>query len=179
MEMLISNSGKSFYILSREGKACVIQFVETGYTRTANIDNVKAGKVRDMYATSVYGVGYYGEFKKVPYWKQAKQLWQNMLKRCYCEADKRGYYGKGVTVDPRWHCFANFLEDISKLKNFNFWLQGQNGSAEKYNLDKDLLVPGCKVYSKTTCQFITESENKAFGGKNGKPCTLKLRVEQS
>lgn len=177
METLVSNSGKEFVILSRRGKSCIIQFTETGYVREANIDNARTGKVRDLYSPSVYGVGYYGEFSKVHYWKQAKQLWQNMLKRCYCEADQKGYYGK-VTVDVRWHCFANFLIDIARLTNFNNWLQGQNSNSIKYNLDKDMLVEGCTVYSRATCQFITESENKAAGARNGKPFTRKLQLNK-
>lgn len=170
-----SNSGREFVILSVNGKECVVQFTETGYTRKANIDNVRSGKVRDLYAVSVYGNGYYGEFEKVPYWKQAKQLWQNMLKRCYCEADLRGYFGK-VTVDARWKCFANFISDIQHLPNFDKWLSGQTLGSEKYNLDKDTIVPGCKVYSKSTCKFTTESDNKADGARRGKPYTKNPRV---
>ncbi len=175
METLFSNSGKEIVILSKNGKDCIIQFVESGYVRKANFDNVRAGKVRDLYSRTVYGVGFYGEFEKVHYWKQAKQLWKNMLKRCYCEKDTKGYYGK-ASVDPRWHCLGNFIADISKLKNFDKWLDGQNGNSQKYNLDKDLLIEGCTVYSVETCQFVTEYENKAAGARNGKPFTRKQRV---
>lgn len=177
METLVSNSGKEFVVLSREGKSCIIQFTETGYVRKANIDNARTGKVKDLYSPSVYGVGYYGEFKKVSYWKQAKQLWQNMLKRCYCEADTKGYFGR-VTVDIRWHCFSNFLSDLPHLENFDKWISGQGDTSMKYNLDKDTIIDGCKVYSKETCRFITEYENKAAGARNGKPFTRKLRLNK-
>ena len=176
MTVYVSNAGHEFTILSREGKNCIIQFTKTGYVRKANIDNIRAGKVRDHYEISIYGVGYYGEYTKNSYWKQAKQLWQNMLKRCYCEADTRGYFGKGVVVSPEWHCFANFVRDLPNLENFDKWLLGQNGNSTKYNLDKDFIVEGCKVYSKETCMFATESENKAAGARNGKPYTKKQRV---
>ncbi|AMR57297.1 hypothetical protein vB_PsyM_KIL3b_0050 [Pseudomonas phage vB_PsyM_KIL3b] len=175
MEKYISNGGHEFVILSQQGKNCVIQFTNTGWVRKANIDNIKAGKVKDLFEPSVYGVGYYGEFEKNSYWKQAKQLWQNMHKRCYCEKDLKGYFGEAF-VSRDWHCFSNFLSDISKLKNFDLWLKGQNGESLKYNLDKDLLIAGCKVYSKETCQFVSESENKADGATRGKPYTKKTRV---
>jgi len=174
-EKYVSNSGHEFVILSQQGKNCVIQFTKSGSVRKANIDNIRAGKVRDLYAPSVYGVGYFGEFEKVPYWKQAKQLWRNMMKRCYCEADTKGYYGR-CEVDPRWHSFSNFLKDIALLENFEGWLKGVNSGAAKYNLDKDTLVEGCKVYSKETCRFITEYENKSAGARNGKPYTKKHKV---
>ena len=166
METLFSNSGKEFKILSREGKSCVIQFSETGYVRKANIDNARCGKVRDLYSPSVYGVGYYGEFTKVPYWKQAKQLWSNVMKRCYNPKDSMGYYGKAF-VDERWLCFANFLEDLPTLENFDKWLAGKD-NGNPYNFDKDLKVPGNKVYSKDTCMFVTEYENKSAGAVNAR-----------
>jgi hypothetical protein len=175
MKTFVNNSKEELTVLSQKGKQCIIRFTETGSIRKANIDNIRAGKVRDLYSPSVYSVGYYGEFEKVTYWKQAKQLWQNMLKRCYCEADKKGYYGK-VEVDLRWHCFSNFLNDIKNLKGFECWLQGQNTGSTKYNLDKDTIQEGCKVYSKETCMFITESENKAAGARNGKPYTKNPKV---
>lgn len=173
-EFLSKGSGK-LTILRKQGKQCIIRFEDTGYIRSANYDNVVAGKIKDYYAKSVYGVGFLGEFTKTPYWKQAKQLWKNMIKRCYYENDSRGYYGK-VFVSPDWHCFATFLNDLPKIQNFDKWLLGQTSSTEKYNLDKDSLVDGCNVYSKHTCVFLEESENKSLGAKNGKPYTRKKRV---
>lgn len=166
-EIVMSNSCGPVRILSQFGKQCTVQFLNTGTTKTANIDNVLAGKVQDPYAITVHGRGYLGDFnRKLTYHTQAKQLWQNMMKRCYCENDPRGYFGKGVTVAERWLCFANFLEDISKLENFDKWLIGGKDSKTRYNLDKDLLFPGNKVYSKETCMFVSEFENKSAGKKN-------------
>jgi hypothetical protein len=166
VEKYISNSGLEFVILNQSGKQCIIQFTETGYTRTANIDNIRVGKVRDFYNKSVYGVGFYGEFEKVYYWKQAKQLWQNMLKRCYCEKDLRGYSKWGTTVDERWQCFANFLADLPSLENFDKWLKGQKEGRDKFNLDKDFKFPGNNVYSREACCFLEDSLNKSLGAKS-------------
>ena len=160
-----SNGSGSFTLLEKQGSKCLVQFNETGFTTTALWENIKLGKIKDPYFKSCYSVGYNGEFPKVSYWKQAKQLWRNMLKRCYCEKDNRGYYGK-VTVDARWLCFANFLEDLPKLENFEMWLRAFSGKSEKYNLDKDFLVKGNKVYSREACMFLPESLNKSLGSKN-------------
>ena len=175
MQVYQSNSTGAFIILEQSGQKCVIQFIETGTIKTANKSNIDAGKVKDPYYCTVYGVGYYGIFEKVPYWKQAKQLWQNMLKRCYCEKDQKGYFGK-VTVDTRWHCFANFLNDLPRLENFDMWLKGQKQEGIKFNLDKDFKFPGNTVYSALACSFISESENKAAGARNGKPFTKIKRI---
>jgi hypothetical protein len=175
-EVIESNSSGKATILKVRGKECIIQFEETGFIRKANTDNVRDGKVKDPYFKSCYAVGYSGEYPKVTYWKQAKQLWRNMLKRCYCQSDSRGYYGS-VTVDVRWLCFANFLEDLPELENFDLWLMGQNLNSSKYNLDKDLKIKGNKVYSREACMFISEYENKSAGARNGKPFTKQIRVD--
>lgn len=167
-ELIESNSSGPFIVLEKTSKGCIVQFIETGYTKKALWENAKIGKVGDPYSTSVHGHGYLGEYEHLPYWKQAKQLWQNMLKRCYCASDPRGYYGKGVSVETRWLCFANFLEDISSIENFELWLTGQKDSLEKYNLDKDYLYKDNKVYSKETCIFLPESLNKSMTSRTNK-----------
>lgn len=161
-----SNNSGSFNLLEKQGSKCLVQFIGTGYTTTCLWENIKLGKIKDPYFKSCYSVGYTGEFEKTSYWKQAKQLWRNMLKRCYCEKDTRGYYSKGVSVDDRWLCFANFLEDLPKLENFELWLQAFDGNIEKYNLDKDYLIKGNKIYSRGACMFLPESLNKSLGSRN-------------
>jgi hypothetical protein len=158
MEKHFSNSGCEYVILSQTGKQCTIQFSKTGAVRTANIDNLRAGKVRDLYEKTAWGVGYLGKYERTGYHVQAQQLWRNMLKRCYYANDPKGYFSTGVTVDPRWHCFADFLADLPTLDNFKQWR-----NKEGYQLDKDLRVPGCKVYSPETCMFVTEFANKQAG----------------
>lgn len=162
-EVVPTNHSGDCKILDRVGKSCTVQFLNTGYTKKANIDNVRAGKVRDPYAKTYLGIACLGEFRRVVFHKRALQLWSNMLKRCYNPNDTKGYYGKGVSVDDRWLCFANFVEDLPKLDNFDGWILGHKKGSTKYNLDKDLKYPGNKVYSRETCMFVTEYENKSAG----------------
>lgn len=166
-EEFINNSGHKLTVFLKRGKKVKVLFENTGYTTEAFIDNVKAGKIKDPYEKSFLGLGYIGEFKKVVYWKQAKQLWCNVMKRCYNPKDQQGYYGKAF-VDVRWHCFANFLEDLPKLENFDKWLVGGDTTKDRYNLDKDTKFTGNRIYSKETCMFITEHENKSAGAVNAR-----------
>lgn len=173
-----SNSTGEFILLKRDGNDCIVQFIKTGTVKKVHISNVLAGKVKDQYYPTAHGVGYIGDFTKNAYWKQAKQLWQNMIKRCYCEKDLKGYFGR-VTVCERWLCFANFLQDLPKLDNFENWLKGQNGNAVKYNLDKDFILKDNNVYAPELCSFVTEYENKSAGAKNGKPYTKKNKMSKN
>jgi len=76
------------------------------------------------------------------------EAWKNMLVRCY---DPR-YHAKqptyiGCSVAPEWHGFMAFRA----------WMIRQNWVGN--DLDKDILVPGNKVYSPQTCVFISSGLN--------------------
>jgi hypothetical protein len=174
-EEYTSNSGHKLVVIKDiDSKKCIVQFVNTGFTKEVYKDNLKAGKVKDPYERSTFSIGYYGEpDKSLPYWKKAKQLWSNMFKRCYSEVESaKGYKWKGTTVDARWENFALFLEDLHTLDGFDQWLLGG------MNLDKDYKVPDNNVYSREACCFIPESLNKAMGARNGKPFTKKLKLQK-
>ena len=159
-----SNSCGKMVILYKQGNHCKVVFPETGYVVDALFPNAIKGKVRDPYHLSSYGRGYLGDVdRSIPHYKKAMQLWRNVMKRCYSENDPNGY--TGVTVSKRWLCFANFIKDIADLERFDEWLNWKEGDI-KYNLDKDLILEGNKVYAKEFCCFIPESLNKSMGAKN-------------
>lgn len=139
----------------------LVRFLASGSVVKADGRNLSAGKVADPFHKSRLGIGYLGNFKKTEYHKQAYQLWSNMLKRCYDHNDKRGYFGTGVMVDPRWHSFENFVNDLPKLSGFDSWK-----NKEGYDLDKDFRGDG-KTYSRETCCFIPRATNRS-AGKGGK-----------
>jgi hypothetical protein len=155
-----NNKGLEFIILKEFGTPIkwLVRFIETGSTRVALKANASKGKITDLYHRSRYNVGYHGDVKKVYYQKQATQLWANMLKRCYTD-DPKGYKKWGTLVSPRWHCLANFIEDIFFLDRFDEWVV----NTTKMNLDKDTKCPGCNIYSPDTCVFIGENLNKSLG----------------
>lgn len=169
-EIYTNNAGHQFIIVNhfqKQGNTktynkVFVKFLSTGTIKEAFLENVLAGKVKDPYAPSKLGIGYLGEFEKVSYWKQAFQLWNNVMTRCYSDKHAKGYLKKGTTVDARWLCFANFLHDLPTLKNFDKWLSYQlTKTGEKYNLDKDLQGLGhLNTYSVYTCGFETEFINK-------------------
>jgi hypothetical protein len=173
-----SKSSGEFTILSRKGKYCTVRFVQTGTTVDCLIANASKGKVWDYMKPSVYAKGYMGKFDYDAsiIHKYEYTLWHNMLKRIYCEADKRGYFGKGVTVSDSWLSFANFMQDVKSLNNYKEWYDGVSGkSLIKYNLDKDFAYLDCLHYSKETCQFIDESLNK---GTTRNTIARKIRIDK-
>lgn len=79
-----------------------------------------------------------------PYYR----AWGNMLRRCYStEFQERNKTYKDCTVSEDWLTFSNF-------KN---WMEAQD--FEGLQLDKDILFEGSKIYSETTCVFISPMVN--------------------
>lgn len=155
-------SNLEFTVIDRfPNRQVLVKFLKTGSVVKADGRNLAAGKVADPFHVSRLGVGFMGNYDKTKYHKRAHQLWSNMLKRCYDPNDKRGYYGSGVSVDPRWHSFENFVRDLPKMSNFQNWERN-----EGYDLDKDFKGDG-KTYSRETCCFIPRALNRA-AGKKGK-----------
>jgi hypothetical protein len=74
--------------------------------------------------------------------------WRHMLERCYSTKYqiRRPTY-IGCTVSNEWLQFSNFKK----------WY-GEN-YREGFELDKDILFPGNKVYSKDTCVFVPQYLN--------------------
>lgn len=67
--------------------------------------------------------------------------WESMRVRCrYPEHDNYKYYGgKGISIDPRWDNFWNFLEDMGERP-------------EGFSLDR---IDGSKDYTKSNCRWLT------------------------
>ena len=138
-------------------------------------------KEKGDFDMSVYGVGTLGVFKdgskprtKDGHGKNTREyaLWSHMLERCYSDKlhEERPTY-KECTVCERWLVFANFLEDLPLIENYELWKNNPNTGV---SLDKDSKVQGNKIYSLETCKFLSRSNNaKESVRRNGSPTSPK------
>lgn len=74
-------------------------------------------------------------------------VWIGMLGRCYRKGKYEREAYSGCTVCDEWLTFSEFNKFYEKYH------------VEGYELDKDLLVPGNKVYMPSRCVFIPRSLN--------------------
>lgn len=83
------------------------------------------------------------------------KYWRAMLHRCYDKKfqQKHSTY-LGCCVCDEWKYFSNFKEWFDK------------NHIEGYQLDKDILVQGNKVYSPETCCFVPQHINKLLTRNN-------------
>ena len=170
-----SNEGCLFFVKEYKSNSDVtVKFMdEHGAEIHTTWQNCRKGQVKNPYFTSVFRVACLGEGDFVTYvnGKDTREyaLWKEMLRRCYSDKfhEKQPTYAN-VTVCERWLCFANFLEDLPLIENYELWMNGE----EKMSLDKDLKQQGIKnkVYSLDTVKFVTASENskEAMQRKHGK-----------
>ena len=79
------------------------------------------------------------------------KLWKGMLQRCFDEKYKQEYPTyKDVTCSEEWLLMTGFVKDVSQMKGFGL---------EGWDLDKDVLQKGNKLYSKATCCFVPKEVN--------------------
>ena len=144
-----------FKILKYNDKTnVVIQFLKTGFETSANLQHIRNGKVKDPCAPSVYGVGVVGtKYQPTINGVNTKEyaLWHSMLRRCYSDTYKKKYPTyEGCKVSNKFKNYEYFHE----------WCNNQIGfSNDGWQLDKDLLTKGNKVYSEDSCIFIPQDIN--------------------
>ena len=153
-----SKSSGDFKILKYNDATDVkIQFLNTGFETVARLNHIRKGEVKDPYLPSVFDVGMLG----TKYPSRVKgvltkeyALWKHMLQRCYSDSYKK----KNQTYKD-CKCSENF----KSYEYFYEWCHKQVGfSNQDWQLDKDLLFKGNKVYSENTCVFIPSEINLAL-----------------
>ena len=152
------NSGNFKVLKYNDAKEVEIQFINTGYETTATLGNIRNGKVKDPHLPSVYGVGVVGT--KYPPSEGGRNtkgyaLWCHMLERCYSDGFKNKYPTyEGCEVSDNFKSYEYFYEWCHKQIGF-----GVEGNGNPFQLDKDLLIKGNKVYSEDSCVFIPHEIN--------------------
>ena len=155
MEGLIfstNNSGNCVVVNYTNYDDVTVKFVETGYETKTRMGNLKLGKVKDYLHPSIYGKGILGEgFKQSDSQSYSFQLWKNMLKRCYSEVS----FKKSPSYEQ---CLTS--ETFNDYQQFKTWCNSQLGFGNTgWELDKDILVKGNKIYSEDTCCFVPKEIN--------------------
>ena len=155
-----NNSGKCFIIDYKGERQVTVMFYEPIFVVNCAYSHLVRGEVSNPFYPSVCGAGYLGVGEYRPKKDgQAYLHWRGVLSRVYDATSlvKNPTY-KGTTVDKEWLNFQNFAEWCYKQKGFD----SKDGKGRKYQLDKDILIKGNKVYSPETCCFVPQEINLLF-----------------
>ena len=151
------NYGKCVVVDYKGCTNVLVKFYEPECYTTCQYSSLVKGRVANPNFPTVYwkgytGVGKYNGSKD----RKVYKLWETMLKRAYCpkyRKDTPSY--NGVTVCKEWLNFQNFA-DWCYSQNF-FGAKDIKGNS--YQLDKDLLIKGNKIYSPQHCCFVPNEIN--------------------
>lgn len=155
----ITNEGFQVRVIKiYNSRRITIQFQDIHkYTCDVTYHNLVRGSIKNPFNPTTYGIGYIGVGRYVS-WCNGTQdpvyrVWQRMLERCY---DRRRQLKQpayaGCSVDKVWHNFQNFAHWYCNNPDYN----------KGYELDKDILVVGNKIYSPSRCCLVPKEINNLF-----------------
>lgn len=142
----------------------LVRFNDTGYEKYVQYSQLKSGSIIDPNVPTLFGVGIIGDgpyvsrvtgsrLKTVEY-----GIWSGLLERIYCPKfrykQKYSHVYDGCSLAEEWHNFQNFAK----------WYCSQDNYGKGYHLDKDLKIPGNKVYGPEQCSLVPQEINKLFVG---------------
>ena len=148
-KVLSSNNYGDFKIIKYlSANKVLVKFLKTGTEVWCTKKSAFDGNVKDKYFPTICGVGYYGNAlpkRSCPKIERAYSVWFKMLSRCYDARNKQSKNYGDCSVSENFTSFEYFLS----------WYLSQVGSDKgNWQLDKDLLVKGNRVYSEDTCCLV-------------------------
>lgn len=146
-----------FTVVKMLGGENVLCRFEDGHELVFQRGNVRVNNVWNPYHPFIYGKGYIG-VGKYGAKDKAHEYWSKMMQRAYCEKYKAEHptYEK-VTVCSEWLNYQNFAEWCVSRKQYG---------KLKFNLDKDIVIRGNKVYAPDKCSLVPQRVNKLLVTKN-------------
>lgn len=147
----------------------LIVFKQTGGRYTTSISNVKRYSVKDPLFPSILGVGVVGglQVRSGGVYEDSYLVWKSMLVRCYCQNYQQkfpSYIG----------CYVS--EEFKHYINFKEWYDKQANKSKGWELDKDILFKGNKIYSENTCCFVPQEINSLVSSKKSSSGLLPIGV---
>ena len=160
---MLNNQGCLMKIIEyNKASDIVIKFQDKyGYVVRTTYSNYKKGNVKNLYCPDIYGVAMIGaKYPSKINGSQVKEYnaWFHMIRRCFDEKYNNAHKTyNNVSCCEEWLLYDNFYEWLHKQGNFEKWYDG-----ERWNLDKDILTKGNKLYSPDTCCLVPQNVNTLF-----------------
>ena len=159
---------KATVIEYKNGRNVKIVFDDYGIEKVTRWDNCLSGHIKNPMFPTHFGVGYIGVgIYKPNRHREAYAKWGNMIARCYDERKNKNYRTyKDCTVCNEWHNFQNFAKWYYENK--------KNNDNITWDLDKDILVKGNKIYSPEYCSLVPHELNNIMTKRDCKrgQCTI-------
>ena len=155
-----SNNFGDFIVVDYvNNKDITVEFIATGYQTKTTTKEINQGKIADRLKPSVFGVGIIGT--KYPINESGDmnyiyKVWSNIIDRCYNEKTRLKY---------KAYSDCSTSDNFKYYEYFYEWFISQKGCNERFEVDKDLLLKGNKVYSENNCILLPKEINLALSTK--------------
>ena len=148
-----TNYGDFKIIKYVSAKEVLVKFLKTGTEVWCTRKNAFEGGVKDKYFPTICGVGYYGNAlpkRSHPKIERIYNVWSKMIRRCY----------DAEYIQFKDYSDCSVSEYFASFEHFSTWYLSQVGSDQNnWQLDKDLLYKGNRVYSEDTCCIVPHEIN--------------------
>lgn len=155
-DVVSTNKGGVCEVVKISGaRDIIVEFLDEYKHRVkVTAQQIREGTIGNPYHPSIYGVGFHGIGKYTATiggkTTSSYQTWSNMMLRCYDETKRETAPSyKDVTVCEEWHCYQNFAE----------WYENHRFYGRGYQLDKDILIEGNRVYRPEACTLVPRQLN--------------------
>lgn len=150
-EIHFNTYNETFKIVEYNNQKNIKIKFKDGTIKIVTYQSIKSGKIKNPNSPQKYGLGYIGCGIYSTKNKKHYNVWNNMFQRCYSKKqEKNSPTYKDVNVCEEWYNFQVFAE----------WFE--NNYKEGFQLDKDILIKGNKIYSPETCCFVPQEINTLF-----------------
>ena len=156
-EFETNNYGKCVVTDYKDKNNVTVMFFEPKCYVKCLTSNLRKGNVRNPMFPSFYSKGYLGVGKYDSRNNSAFKIWMGILIRLNDNVSriKQPTYND-VDMCEEWLDFQNFASWCHNQDGFSM----KDGKGKGYQLDKDILVKGNKLYSPETCCFVPQEVNK-------------------
>lgn len=145
--------GKCFIIDYKNYNNVLVLFYEPFCIVKCSLGSLQKGHVSNPMFPTFLGKGYIGVGKYTSKnCGRIYKLWTGVLRRCLGTSY---LHYKDVEVCKEWLNFQNFAKWCETQEFFN----AKDEMGRSYQLDKDILVKGNKIYSPETCRFVPQVVN--------------------
>jgi len=151
-----TTGGTDFIVTDYESySSIIVKFLDKyGYETKTSVDSAQKGHVNNPYAPSLLGRGFsgVGRHKKSIGGKLTPEYrsWSGAMYRCY---------GEDIHIRQPTYSGCSVCGDWWNFQEFSDWYVNNKFYGLGYQLDKDILVQGNKVYSPDTCTLIPKELN--------------------
>lgn len=152
-EKYTTKEGHTIEITDYQGnKNCTIKFEDNTVLYNTNYRYIVMGTIKNPNHPTVYGLGYLGigKYKSQCNGEKSKiyYAWNNILERCY---------SKKLQLRKPTYIGCSIVKEWCNFQNFAKWYE--ENYIDGFQLDKDLLQKGNKIYSSNTCCFVPREIN--------------------